>query len=351
MSYITLKRTDNSIKQNSYINVYKTEDLYKINSKLRKILLRVVKKSILGTNFIYYYSNQALFVTTIFNIIIMNLNFLITPKIFYQSRQYSLYFDDNKEQKQENNNNREYSIFRFIILNLTDILFLLVLFLNYKYHQNKINNYMKKYTQYAIEEENEQLKNDFICQISKDNIFSIEIYSKNKKKKKYKINEKHFFEYVINFPNVKFLGYYYYKKVLLQKEKEIINNIINISNEINNKYRKKILNFIVIIVLILIYIPLTKKFSKDEKAIDIINYVGMLFLIIFVDRDNFFKNKSEQIEKISLLNNDYINDGYFIYIDNNIISIFFLKEKYRNKESLEKIKKLNEKLQYDFDIK
>ena len=76
----------------------------------------------------------------------------------------------------------------------------------------------------------------------------------------------------------------------------------------------------------------------------------MLFLIIFVDRDNFFKNKSEQIEKISLLNNDYINDGYFIYIDNDIISIFFLKEKYRNKESLEKIKKLNEKLQYDFDI-
>ena len=351
MPYITLKRTDNSLKQNSYINIYNTEDLYKINSKLRKILLRVVKKSILGTNFIYYYSNQALFVSTIFNIIIMNLNFLISPKIFYQSKQYSFYSDDNKEQKQENNNNnKQYYIFRFIIMNLTDFLFLLVLIFNYKYHQNKINNYMKKYTQFAIEEENEHLKNDFFCQISNNDIFSIEIYTKNKKKKKTKINEKYFFEYVINFPNVKLLSYYYYKKALLQKEKEIINNIINISNEINNKYRKKILNFIIIIALILIFIPLIKKFSKDEKATDVINYVGMLFLIIFVDRDNFFKNKSEQIEKISLLNNDYINDGYFIYIDNDIISIVFLKEKYRNKESLEKIKKLNEKLQYDFDI-
>ena len=72
--------------------------------------------------------------------------------------------------------------------------------------------------------------------------------------------------------------------------------------------------------------------------------------MLFVERNNFFRNKTEQIQRVSQLNNEYINNGYYIYINNDIISIFFVKEKYRKKEFIDKIKKLNEKILYKFDL-
>jgi hypothetical protein len=52
----------------------------------------------------------------------------------------------------------------------------------------------------------------------------------------------------------------------------------------------------------------------------------------------------------SLLNEEYINDGYYIFINNDMISIFYLKEEYRNIESLDKIKELNEKILNNFQL-
>ena len=73
MSYITLPRLDNTYEQNSYVNIYKIKDLEKINEKYKDILLRVVKKSILGTNFTYFYEMRSLFLTFISLIIINNI--------------------------------------------------------------------------------------------------------------------------------------------------------------------------------------------------------------------------------------------------------------------------------------
>ena len=361
MSYITLPRTDFINKQKSYLNIYQTKDLYKIHSKFRPNLLRIVKKSILGTNFIYYYSKQFLFISTIFNLIIININFLIVPQLLYHSQQFEAFFEDEKNidnNKIINMTMNDYLLIRAAIINLIDIIFFGILIFKYKYTKNKINKYMEKYTQIAIKEENEQLDKYFYCNISKDRNFSIDIYLtdktgkfKNNCEKKNINSEKYFFEYVINLPNIKYFNNnYIYKKILLSKEKEIVNNIISISNEIENKYRKRLLNFLLIMVFIIIYIPLIKIFKDEGKAKDIINYFGMLILILFVERDTFFKNKSEQIKKISQLNEQYINDGYYIYINNDMISIFFLKEKFRNKESINNVKYLNEKLMNELDI-
>ena len=358
MSYLSLERTDNFNKQKSYLKIYNVQKFY-IDSEFRPLLLRVVKKSILGTNFIHAYSKNFLFYYTICNIIIINLKFLIFPKLLYQTKQYSFDFsgnnndtesyEDNKNKNLKNSSN--YVFYRIFIFNLVDILFLLFLTFKYKYQQKKINKYMEKYTQCAIEAENEHLKDYFFCQISKDNNFSIELYEKKKKKFKSTKNKANpFFKYVINFPNIKSLNRYYYKKVLLPKEKEIINNIINILDDIDFKYKKKLLKFLLVIAFTIFYIPLITKLSKIDKVREGFNYFGMLLLILYVQRDNFFKIKSEQIEKVSLLNKDYINDGYYIHIDNYMISIFFLKEKFRNKESIEKIKKLNEELRYELNI-
>ena len=72
--------------------------------------------------------------------------------------------------------------------------------------------------------------------------------------------------------------------------------------------------------------------------------------MLFVERNNFFKNKNEQIQRISFLNNEYINNGYYIYINSEIISIFYVKEKYRSIESIDKIKELNEKILFKSDL-
>ena len=362
MSLMILERNDKLKMSSSYISVYKINKLYKIKTHFRKIILRVIKKTLLGTNYIYFYSNQSIIFVALFNLIIINLNFLLFPQLINITKSY---INDNEPDvndiDKDLNNNSEYhklfnpnklfkKIIHLFILNLFDIIILLIKIINYKYKQKKINNYMKKYTQCAIGIENEIIKNKYNCVLSKDGKFNIEIYStKNKNNENIKIlymnimKDKYFFEYVINIPNVRILSRYLYKKIYLPKEKEIINRIIGISNEIEYKYKKKLLK---ILICILLYIPLINIFMDVKK----INYFGILILLLFVERNNFFKNKNEQIQRVSLLNNEYINNGYFIYINNDIISIFFVKQQFRNIESIEIVKKLNEKLLYEFEI-
>ena len=73
-------------------------------------------------------------------------------------------------------------------------------------------------------------------------------------------------------PNIRYISNYIYKKMLSPIEKELINRIVSISNEIEYKYKKKLLTFLLIIISIIFYIPL-KNFLFDEKKKDFINYM------------------------------------------------------------------------------
>ena len=361
MSVAVLERKDNLHLLNSYIRVYETNKLYKMKIYYRKIMLRIVKKSILGTNFIYLYFKHTLFKTALFNMIIINLNLILFPKLLYNSKSNANFSNDKDFQNESEIyspnyrlftfNKTIYIIFRIFIINILDIFILSVMAINYNYKQKIINKYMEVYTQCAIRRENKLIKKRYYCSISNDGKFNIEIYSTKKIKNKgvdYN-RHKYFFEYVINVPNIRLFSPYAYKKILLPKEIEIINRIATISNEIEYRYKKKLLRFLLIIIFVIIYIPLKNMISEGKNK-DFLNYFGILMLILFVERNNFFKNKSEQIEKVASLNNEYINNGYYIYINNYIISIFFIKEKLRNIESIEKIRKLNEKLLNKFDL-
>ena len=130
MSLLTLKRSDKFYQQKSYLNIYNVQDLSKIDSNIKSLLLRVVKKSILGTNFFHFYTKHSLYFSTILNIIMTNLNFFIFPKIFQQTKQFSFYFNDDKNnsiETYENNkninlvNNTKYMMFDIFIINLIDI--------------------------------------------------------------------------------------------------------------------------------------------------------------------------------------------------------------------------------------
>jgi hypothetical protein len=373
MSLTILERNDNNHLLKSYLQVYKINKLYKIKTDFRKIILRVVKKSILGTNFIYFYSKHGLFISAIINLIIINLNFILFPQLLYNSKAY-INNPEDSENIIDNNSNMFFNasklfnfnrttqiIFRLFIINILDLIVFSVIIFNYKYKQKKINRYMNKYTQCAIDSENELIKNKYRCILSEDGKFNLNIYSKKNKNIKNndnmndinlynKINkDKYFFEYVINIPNIRFISNFLYKKAFLPKEKEIINKVIGISNEIEFKYKKKLLMFLLIIIGIIIYVPLMNIFA-EEKRKDFINYFGILALLLFVERNNFFNNKSEQIQRVSLLSKEYINFGYYIYINNDIIIIFFVKEQFRNIESIDKIKKLNEVLLHEFEL-
>jgi hypothetical protein len=244
-------------------------------------------------------------------------------------------------------------LFRLCISNIIDISILAVLTINYKYKQKKINKYMVKCTQCAIESENDIMKNKFKCLISEDGNFSIKINlvknNKNAPIKTVSCKNKYFFEYMINFPNVRHASNYIYKKALLPKEKEIINYIMELSNLIELKYKKKLIRFLLMIITILLCIPIIKYFSY-EKRLDILNYFGIFSLCLYVQINIILDNKEEQIKSVLLLNNKYINDGYYIYINNHIISLFYLKEEYRNIDSINKVKELNEKFLSTFDL-
>ena len=114
--------------------------------------------------------------------------------------------------------------------------------------------------------------------------------NKNAPIKTVSYKNKYFFEYAINFPNVRHASSYLYKKVLLPKEKEIINNIMDISNLIELKYKKKLIKFLLMIISILLSIPIIKYFSA-EKKLDILNYFGIFSLCLYVQINIIFDNK------------------------------------------------------------
>jgi hypothetical protein len=354
MSFSTLERKDNNYLLNTYLYVYNTRPLYSIESEYRNTILRIVKKSILGTNFSFWYSKHSAFISAIVNFIIINTCFVIFPQILFHSHDIEKLLDEMEMESEAPTENKPFSflskkktdfVFRLCISNFIDTIILLVLAVNYKYKERKINKYMQKYTQCAIDEENKIIKDKYNCNISNDGKFSIEIYNNYKynNNNDFKINNcnKKFFEYVINFPNVKFASSYLYKKAFLSKEQEIITKIVAISEEIDNKYRKKLFSFLLIIISILIIIPICKFFSI-EKKLDYINYFGILTLSLFVQRNIFLNNKTEQIKYITSLNYEYINDGYYIYINSDMISLFYLKEEYKSIDCIDKIKELNE---------
>ena len=129
----------------------------------------------------------------------------------------------------------------------------------------------------------------------------------------------------------------------------IIYNINSISEEVDYKYKKKLLKFILIIVSILIFIPFFSYIS-DKKKLDVINYIGIFSLFLFVQYNISLKNKNEQINYISLLNERYIKDGYFIYINKDIISIFYLKEEYKINNDIYHIYKINENFMKKYSL-
>jgi hypothetical protein len=353
-SAFKLKRRDKLYKINSYINIYDTNELSSINKDYHLNILRIIKKTILGTNFCYSYSKNNIFASAIANFVIINTCFVILPQIIFNSINIIQTYDVNIESLQQEDkallySNRNNFFFRLTISNFIDITIMFFLVLFYKYKEKKISEYMRKYTQFAIKEENDQLiKNNFFCKIENSE-FDLDIKKIKKKINNKKCTEDIFFKYVINFPNVRGISNFLYDKCFNLKEKEIVNNINAITDEIDYKYKKKLVKFIILIISILVCIPIFS-YNSPEKKLNMINYLAIFPLFLFVQCNIFLANKNEQINYVNLLNERFIKDGYFIYINNDIVSIFCLKEEYTLNGDISFIRNINEKLMEKYGI-
>ena len=353
-SGIKLKRRDKLYKINSYINIYDMNELSSIDKNYHTNILRIIKKAILGTNFCYSYAKNNIFASAIANFVIINTCFLILPQIIFNSINIIQTYEVNIESLQQEDKALLYSyrnnfFFRLTISNFVDITIILFLALFYKYKEKKISEYMRKYTQFAIKAENDILvKNNFFCKITDDE-FDLDIKKIKKKQNSDKYVEEYFFKYVINFPNVRGVSNFLYNKCFNLKENEIINNINVITDEIDYKYKKKLVKFILLIVSILVCIPILS-YNSPERKLNMINYLAILPLFLFVQYNIFILNKKEQINYVNLLNERFIKDGYFIYINDDIVSIFCLKEEYAINGDISFIKKINEKLMEKYEI-
>ena len=196
------------------------------------------------------------------NFIVINICFILFPKFLsksipkiQQTKTISTDENNNITVFSEESNKKTNLFLRILISNILDLGCLSILIFDYKRKQKKISKYMKKYTQCSLIAENYKIKKHYNCLISTDDNFNIEVHKSKKISRDKLENKNYFFEYVINLPNIRFVTNYLYRKIFLAKEKEIIDKIMIISNEIEYKYKKKLLNFLFLIIGFMLILP------------------------------------------------------------------------------------------------
>ena len=201
---------------------------------------------------------------------------------------------------------------------------------------------MKKTTQCAIKEENDILiKNKLFCEISKYD-FSLEIKNIEKPLDFGLNKEEIFFQYSINFANIIKTQDRLYSKAFTDKENKIINNINSISKDITSKYENKLIIYSMSVMFIFAVCSIFC--NNKSKMIEIINLIITFLMFYLIQYYFLLQMNKDEIKTVSSLNEKYIKDGYYIYINSNIISIFYLKEEHRINGDIHQMKEMNENL-------
>ena len=237
MSTIILQRKDTSGLLDSYLKVYDTKSLSSIEKEYQHNILRIIKKSILGSNFIYSYNKYYIFFSAICFISSIKSLFIDTPELifkFFKNKFTNEIIDALEENKTEQKKETWSEIFYFMLFKYSMTIIINIAMLVYiKYKTKKIKKYMEKYTQCSISQENEMIKEKYFCKISENGNFDIQI-NQGENLANYKNNEI-FFDYVINIPNIENAKDFLYYKSFQPKEKEIVVTMYKLLEEIKKK--------------------------------------------------------------------------------------------------------------------
>ena len=342
MSQIILKRKDASGMLKSYKEVYDLSSLSSIEEEYRKIILRIVKKSILGCNYCYSYikNKKKSYESVCLSLISLpyNLhNILDSLTDFYKE----------EDEKNLNNGNgwAKYITFTWSIITL--VVQMVLIFKEDKKEEN-MKKYMEIFTQRAINEENEKMKNKYFCEISKDGNFDIiinKINNDNNSQVKY---QSYFSKYVINIPNVdetSLVANHIYSAIFSKMDEEFVVLVMVIFIAIENSNRKKLLKFIQISVIISIIIPLYNFYYPENtiKNLNLYFFITNALLAIYNIFNFNLKNKNQKRAFISVINEIFISKGYFINMNDDIISIFALKDEYIFNNNIKRIADIDER--------
>lgn len=353
MSYISLLNLDNFIESNSGECVFKKDDLDGINENYRYTFLRIEKKAILGTNFIRLGKSFIPLACQMKNMFKVNVLLFVIYQLIQFEKNIIDHFDKNETEFDSTKLIKDSIIFCCFEINSFIAIMISYLTFIYKSYKYKIINYIQKFTQISIERENKLIKNKYYCEISAHNNFKIEIYRNNIYNNIYNSSltndSASFYVYVINIPNNTFDDNSHSYKFLLQKEREIIDIIRYVQKEIE-KINSRLYAKLFIFSFLIYYIPLIILFSSYENIFIYILFFSFLIEMILLNFYLYYKIKKEIIENIFVLNNNIIINGYYIYINDYIISIFYLIEKYRNKESIDMIRFNINKLLNKFNL-
>ena len=342
MSQIILKRKDASGMLKSYKEVYDLSSLSSIEEEYRKIILRIVKKSILGCNYCYSYikNKKKSYERVCLSLISLSYNLhslLDSLTDFYKG----------EDEKNLNNGNgwAKYITFAWSIITL--VVRMVLIFKEDKKEEN-MKKYMEIFTQRAINEENEKMKNKYFCEISKDGNFDIiinKINNDNNSQVKYQSS---FSKYVINIPNVdetSLVANHIYSAIFSKMDEEFVVLVMVIFIAIENSNRKKLLKFIQISVIISIIIPLYNFYYPENtiKNLNLYFFITNALLAIYNIFNFNLKNKNQKRAFISVINEIFISKGYFINMNDDIISIFALKDEYIFNNNIKRIADIDER--------
>ena len=342
MSQIILKRKDASGMLKSYKEVYDLSSLSSIEEEYRKIILRIVKKSILGCNYCYsYIKNKKKSYESVC------LSLISLPYNLHNILDSLTNFYKEEDEKNLNNGNgwAKYITFAWSIITL--VVQMVLIFKEDKKEEN-MKKYMEIFTQRAINEENEKMKNKYFCEISKDGNFDIiinKINNDNNSQVKY---QSYFSKYVINIPNVdetSLVANHIYSAIFSKMDEEFVVLVMVIFIAIENSNRKKLLKFIQISVIISIIIPLYNFYYPENtiKNLNLYFFITNALLAIYNIFNFNLKNKNQKRAFISVINEIFISKGYFINMNDDIISIFALKDEYIFNNNIKRIADIDER--------
>ena len=341
MSQIILKRKDASGMLKSYKEVYDLSPLSSIEEEYQGIILRIVKKSILGCNYCNSYIRGIKKSYDSAGMSLISLP-LILQNIFNCLAEF---YNEEDEIKLKSGNG--WVKYATLVWSIITIIVQTVLIIKECKREENMDKHMQTLTQSVINEENEKLKNKYFCEISKDGNFDI-IINKINNNDNSKIKYKNCFsKYVINIPNVneaQLLSDCIYFEIFSKMDEEIVLLLLVYFIVIENSNKEKLQKFFRISGIISLSIPVYN-FYYPENTLKKFNlyFVITNALIIIYNIFNFYLNiKNQKRSIINLINQLFISKGYFINITDEIISIFALKDEYIFNKNIKRIGDINE---------
>ena len=321
---ILIKRNSLEERELRYTKIYdlsKIDRIPNLTPQEKTKLLLTIKALLLSTNeYIDIGNNLEISRYIIFSQIIFIFYMLIFAPI------YKNYF--SKEDLTEPNPSLS-NFIRFLSYNLIELFELIFRFIFNYFKRKKVRKIMtffgktelKKISEYFIIDLN---KNNYDLTIQRTNTNNYISFCRENQKIKV-LNEKYnFYNYVINYPNMRY--YRWDKNILNDKEKEIVNSVLRNLNEIETQYvRKYSLSVVVIwIFYLLCFKCLVLGQLKEFFIYRVVVFLFTKIFSIFMSMD--YRSRLAQREEI--LSKNYIPQGYFILLNSAVIEIFKLKENF-----------------------